>query len=128
MNKQKCLYPEELIPLLQAYAFPGNIRELESMIFDAVSGHKSGVLSLETFKKWISKDNLKLSKDKILMLYNKNLFIEVDTLPTLKQATQQLIQEAMKRADNNQSIASRFLGISQPALSKRMKNIKKRVN
>jgi DNA-binding protein Fis len=27
----------------------------------------------------------------------------------------------MRRADNNQTIASRMLGISQPALSKRLK-------
>jgi DNA-binding NtrC family response regulator len=126
MNKKKCLYPEEIIPLLQTYAFPGNIRELKSMIFDAVSGHNSAVLSLETFKKWIFKDNQKLLKDNRLMVDNKNLFIEADTLPTLKQATLQLVQEAMKRADNNQSIASRLLGISQPALSRRMKNIEKR--
>lgn len=126
MNKKKGTYPEELIPLLQAYTFPGNIRELESMIFDAVSGHHSGVLSLETFKRWVFKDNLKLFKNKILMIDHKNLYIEADTLPTLKQATRQLVLEAMKRSDNNQSIASRILGISQPALSRRMKNLERK--
>ncbi|MCG8684689.1 MAG: sigma-54 dependent transcriptional regulator [Desulfobacterales bacterium] len=125
LNKRKCSYPEELISLLQTYVFPGNIRELESMIFDAVSGHSSGMLSLESFKKWIFKDNPNLFRDEILKKSHKNLFNEVDTLPTLKQATHQLVQEAMKRADNNQSIASRFLGISQPALSRRIKNMER---
>ena len=32
-----------------------------------------------------------------------------------------LIAEALKRAEGNQSIASRLIGISQPALSKRLK-------
>ena len=125
LDKKKCVYPEELLSLLQAYPFPGNIRELESMIFDAVSGQSSGVLRLETFRKWVFKDNLKPFESKALPISYQNPFDTIDILPTLKQATQQLVQEAMKRAGNNQSIASRFLGISQPALSRRMKNIEK---
>ena len=35
-----------------------------------------------------------------------------------------LVQEAMVRANQNQSLAARILGISQPALSKRLKNMK----
>jgi DNA-binding NtrC family response regulator len=42
--------PRELVPLLEAYSFPGNIRELEGLIADAVSRHRSGVLSLEPFR------------------------------------------------------------------------------
>jgi transcriptional regulator with PAS, ATPase and Fis domain len=46
-----------------------------------------------------------------------------DPLPTLKEATRLLISEAMERSENNQSIAATMLGISQQALSKRLKNI-----
>ena len=35
---------------LSTYPFPGNIRELQGMISDAVSRHTSGVLSMETFR------------------------------------------------------------------------------
>jgi DNA-binding NtrC family response regulator len=38
-----------LIQLLSCYDFPGNILELESMVYDAVSRHSSGSLSLEVF-------------------------------------------------------------------------------
>ncbi|MCD6384667.1 helix-turn-helix domain-containing protein, partial [Candidatus Sumerlaeota bacterium] len=48
-----------------------------------------------------------------------------ERLPTLKEATRLLIQEAMRRAQGNQSIAARLLGISQQALSKRLKRIGK---
>jgi DNA-binding protein Fis len=34
-----------------------------------------------------------------------------------------LIEEALRRCEGNQSIASRLLGISQPALSKRLKKM-----
>jgi DNA-binding protein Fis len=44
------------------------------------------------------------------------------SLPTIKQVTWQLVEEAMKRADRNQSAAAKMLGISQQALSKRLKN------
>jgi DNA-binding protein Fis len=44
------------------------------------------------------------------------------TLPTIKQASQLLVTEAMRRCDGNQSKASKMLGISQQALSKRLKN------
>ena len=46
-----------------------------------------------------------------------------DHLPTIKFATQLLVNEAMERAAGNQSIAAKFLGISQQALSKRLKKI-----
>jgi DNA-binding protein Fis len=44
-----------------------------------------------------------------------------EQLPTLKQAEQLLIEEAMQRADGNQSIAALMLGISRQALNKRLK-------
>jgi DNA-binding protein Fis len=45
-------------------------------------------------------------------------------LPTLKQTEQLLIDEAMKRADGNQSIAALSLGITRQALNRRLKLIK----
>lgn len=41
--------PGELLQLLSNYPFPGNIPELKSMIYDAVSRHQPGSLSLEVF-------------------------------------------------------------------------------
>ncbi|WP_217645485.1 helix-turn-helix domain-containing protein [Oceanisphaera psychrotolerans] len=48
-------------------------------------------------------------------------FGQLQPLPTLQQAGELLVAEAMRRAQGNQSLASRLLGISQPALSKRLK-------
>jgi DNA-binding protein Fis len=43
------------------------------------------------------------------------------TLPTIEEAVQALVREAMTRAGGVQTVAAKWLGISQPALSKRLK-------
>jgi DNA-binding protein Fis len=52
---------------------------------------------------------------------NNTLVFFSERLPTLKQVEQSLIDEALKRAKGNQSIAARTLGISRQALNKRVK-------
>jgi len=51
----------------------------------------------------------------------KNLYAGLEHLPTFGEAAELLVEEAMSRAKGNQTIAARLLGISQPALSKRLK-------
>ena len=42
-------------------------------------------------------------------------------LPTLRQAEEALITEALKRAGGNQGAAARLLGITRQALNRRLK-------
>ena len=122
LDKNKPTPPAELITLLSTYHFPGNIRELESMIFDAVSSHKSGKLSMDLFKAHISKAHPFSGIDSEDSIPQKHALIGFsDQLPTLKQIEQLLIDEAMKRSNGNQSIAALSLGISRQALNKRLK-------
>ena len=119
LDKKKPTPPVELITLLSTYHFPGNIRELESMIFDAVSSHASGKLSMDSFKAHLSKVSVTDAPDSPL---EKGALISFShQLPTLKQIEQLLIDEALKRANDNQSIAALSLGISRQALNKRLK-------
>lgn len=117
LNKPVPNYPPELPFLLSNYTFPGNVRELKSMVYDAVSRHKSRLLSMEVFRNVIDAD-LKKPVD----LPEKTVSFHPDqSLPSLNEMDSYLIEEAMKRAGYNQSLAARMLGISQPALSKRLK-------
>jgi hypothetical protein len=50
-----------------------------------------------------------------------NPFLAMCELPTIGAATELLVDAALGRAADNQSLAARLLGISQPALSKRLK-------
>ena len=113
-------YPDKLHSLLKLYSFPGNVRELESMLYDAATKQKDGYLKLKDFKTI----QLKHKKDGILLENDVELFASLPTLPTLAQSNNQLINEAFKRSDGNQSIAAQFLGITQSALSRRLKRMK----
>ena len=129
LGKKKPTPPNELIILLGAYHFPGNIRELESIIFDAVSKHVSGKLSMEVFKSYISKQKPAFKADSVGLSLDDTAPISFsEKLPTLKQAEQLLIAEAMKRSDNNQAIAAMHLGISRQALNRRLRQADKERN
>ena len=121
LGRKKPTTPDELITLLSAYHFPGNIRELESMVFDAVSSHKSGKLSMNSFKMHISKKEAKSAESLTASAASEKILIAFSAkLPTLKQAEHLLIDEALRRSNGNQSIAALSLGISRQALNKRL--------
>jgi DNA-binding protein Fis len=52
-----------------------------------------------------------------------DIFDAVKKLPTIHEAVTGLIHAALKRTNVNQSVAAHFLGISQPALSKRIRHM-----
>ena len=120
MGKKEPVAPSELFQLLTNYAFPGNVRELKSMIYDAVADHKSGILSLERFKTHIKKSPpaTELSCGALPEL---KYYSELKPLPTLQEAIHSLVVEAMKRSGNNKSMAARFLGISRQRLGRYLK-------
>jgi DNA-binding NtrC family response regulator len=122
MGKKKPTPPRELLTLLATYPFPGNIRELQSLVLDAVSNHKSGKLSMEPFKSYLRQKQTASDIDPKQVSQGEKLTVFFsEQLPTLKQTEQLLISEAMKRARHNQAIAAQWLGITRQALNKRLK-------
>jgi DNA-binding NtrC family response regulator len=120
LGKKKPTPPRELLQLLATYSFPGNIRELKALVYNAVSVHRDRVLSMETFLKTIGRPEARQSQD-MTNQSEQNLFSGLERLPTFGEAAELLVEEAMSRSNGNQTIAARLLGISQPALSKRLK-------
>jgi len=125
LGKKKPTSSPELLTLLKTYSFPGNIRELQSMIIDALSRHKSGVLGLEAFRSHIARGQPvkigRVTQSSNASGESPSIVFAGPELPSIKQATDLLIREAMQRANGNQSIAAGMLGISQQALSKRLR-------
>ena len=120
LGKRKPTAPPQLAQLLATHDFPGNVRELKGMVFDAVSLHKDRVLSMDAFLDAIGRREASPVAT-AGAAEEANPFATVERLPTFDEALRLLIEEAMRRAGGNQTLAARLLGISQPALSKRLK-------
>ncbi|ORJ53223.1 sigma-54-dependent transcriptional regulator [Geothermobacter hydrogeniphilus] len=122
-GKVKPTPPRELDTLLRSYDFPGNVRELRSMVYDAVAMHRGRKLSMDAFKRamGIGFDGPAVESDDPENGHDPIRF--GGQLPTLRAAAEALVEEAMRRADGNQGIAASMLGISRPALNKRLKKM-----
>lgn len=122
LGKKQPTPPKELAILLRNYPFPGNIRELEGMIYDAISQHKSGILSMDSFREKIklSLPDFELVQENEVGFEDDNQIKFSELLPTLKGVEKMLIQEALGRANGNQSIAAEMLGLTRRALNNRL--------
>ncbi len=148
MGKRVPTVPPELHTLLSTYHFPGNVRELQAMIFDAVSRHEGGVLSLVHFNTYIENQRRVLGSRPFVSVVSDisseeeaktghHLPAETDSLtvgdgfdrvfsytgpfPSLAEVEDYFVTQALKRAQGNQSIAARMLGVSQSTLSRRLR-------
>jgi two-component system nitrogen regulation response regulator GlnG len=114
--------PVALHQLLGTYSFPGNVRELEALVFDAVARHRGVTLSLASFKDAISGEPkfTVSAEDPEGARATPMASLFPDRLPTLREAEDALIAEALVRADGNQGVAAGLLGLSRQALNKRL--------
>jgi len=121
LGKKRPTPPDELHRLLAAYHFPGNVREMESMIYNAVSLHSAGKLSMDAFKSQIFKRQPALAgAPPVSTPEPEGRLAFPQKLPTLKQAEDLLVEEALRRSGGNQAIAASMLGITRQALNKRV--------
>jgi len=126
LNKKEPVVPPELITLLSTYSFPGNIRELQTMIFDALARHQRGVLSVRSFRDIIGSNSLPLENESLMESEGASLLkLFNGRFPRLKEVEDFLISEALKISENNQGIAASMLGLTRNALNKRLLRKKK---
>jgi len=120
LGKKKPRVPPELFCYLQSYRFPGNVRELQALVFDAVARHSNGMLSLQSFLEVIGQEGTSLPasacQEAAIVLRDA----AGERTPTLEEAEQALIAQALQQANNNQGAAAAILGISRNALNKKL--------
>lgn len=107
--------PADFDAIIQLYEFPGNVRELKALLYDAVGRSRTSTLDLSSFISKTRPQYQTSQKTETMPFINSG-----NTFPTLKQAERMLITKALELSDHNQSQAARILGISRQALNQRL--------
>jgi DNA-binding NtrC family response regulator len=127
LGKGRLSYRKELVDFLVTYDFPGNIRELQSIVHDFVSRSTTTKLSTTLLRKIIEREHkispASVSEEDFLdgMASSSIVF---SSFPTLKEAETYLIEKALEIAKNNQGTAANLLGITRQALNNRLRRCK----
>ena len=119
LHKEKPGYRPELFTYLATYPFPGNVRELKSMVFDAMTRHKDGNLSISSFRHVIGAPAPAADSDPERLNAERDFHLS-GRFPTLKEIERHLIAEALKLSGGNQGAAAVLLGLTRQALNKRL--------
>jgi DNA-binding NtrC family response regulator len=107
-----------LIASLEQCAFPGNVRELYNMVHHAVTCNENGTLGACDFS---GVKPVPVRAPQPIDVSNPFLAI-FGKFPTVFQAEEYLIGEAMKLTGGNQTAAAELLGLTRPTLNKRLRH------
>lgn len=120
LGKKPPAYPPELLCYLAIHSFPGNVRELQGLVFDAVARHTTGILSMQSFTQALGAQQPSAcfsdSSGAMILLREQNS----ERMPTLEEAERVLIAQALRQTGNNQGAAALLLDITRNALNKKL--------
>lgn len=129
-GEQKPLISESLMRLLQEYDYPGNIRELKSILEDAFALRENNEISIKSIFPYFRNRNVpepaitadataieEISRDKLIHLIK----VYFGELPSLDKMEHFLIETAMDECNGHQSEAARLLGVARQTLYRKMK-------
>jgi DNA-binding NtrC family response regulator len=119
LQKEKPPYRPELLSCLTSYHFPGNVRELKAMVFDAMTRHRGGNLSPELFREAIGAKISRTAESPLPAAAERD-FAVTGRFPTLKEMEEYLVTEALQISGGNQGSAAMLLGLTRQALNKRL--------
>ncbi|MCK5736436.1 MAG: sigma-54-dependent Fis family transcriptional regulator, partial [Spirochaetaceae bacterium] len=101
------------------------VRELHSLVFDALSRTTGSTLNLAPFRDLVGNSavsdirepggELNLDYDGLVDLFGH--------FPSVKEINDVVFEAALIKADGNQSLASRLLGVNQSTLSRRISKL-----
>lgn len=103
------------------YDFPGNIRELEAMVFDAVSRSVGRCLDSRRFRGLTALRSAQRSSTSTVTAPLRDAIDFPSTLPTARDLMDKLYAAALSRTGGSQSAAAKLIGVSQQTLSNWMR-------
>lgn len=114
----------ELIKTLAEYDFPGNVRELQARVSDAVARNEDGILSLDDFTGVsAAASQHSPSHSPAPTASTIGIYSLFGRLPTFREIEDYLIVEALKLSEGNYAGAASMLGVTRQTISKRVKSI-----
>jgi DNA-binding NtrC family response regulator/CHASE2 domain-containing sensor protein len=121
-NKPIPQYSPDLLRTLEAYRFPGNVRELESMVEEAISKNESGTLPLAVFRERILKEDrigeivtTDSEKKRRTFAFKGNL------ITLLEEIESAYIKDALDATTGNRRKAAKLLGVNYDWIKRRVK-------
>lgn len=114
-QREALTYEPEVLATLDGYDFPGNVRELKALVYDAVAGLRGQQVPAAAFA------HLAVPLAETTSTSALGWASRIEPMPTLKEAAEALVEEALRRTGQNQRAAATLLGITPQALNQRLK-------
>ena len=116
VGKEVPRIPEELYITLESRDFPGNVRELQGMMYDLAVRNTSNVLSLGPIYSILDIPGTPSA----MAADGENHYRSLANLPTAEKAIDLLVEETMRRCEGNQTRAAELLGMNRTTLNRRL--------
>lgn len=110
----------ELLARLRSCRYPGNIRELQALVYDAMARHTEGALNIEHVPTLadVLPHQEKVERGASALDFLTTLF---GHFPTIHEMQEYLIDEALHLAQGNSNGAASLLGITRQTIANHMK-------
>ena len=115
-------FAHNLVKRIIGYEFPGNVRELQGMVFDvAGSASRDEIIDEDVLRRWIGTSKpVEDSTTSVSSMACATVQFG-EKLPSLREVEDLLIHEALLRTKDNKTVAAALLGVSRQTLLNRFK-------
>jgi DNA-binding NtrC family response regulator len=103
--------------LMTGYDYPGNVRELEGLLYDLVADTRSGLIEEKTVVEQFRKKGLKLNREGGELNTDDSLEVRFrGPFPSIREINDHMIKLALEEAEGNISKAAAMLGINRQTI------------